>query len=271
MELLMIFIIPLCAAIISLIPIKTTRLSAWVTIFGAFTVFFFASRLAFHPASLPLGQGWLACDALSALILILVSFVGVTASIFSLGYMTASHKEEKPGKVQRYYARFNLFLLSMLAVPLLAHVAILWIAVELTTLLSVFLVGFENTPEALEAAWKYVVLTCMGAALALVGVLILYWGLKTTGSTTFTWSGLTKAAPRIPPAFLTTSFLFILVGFGTKVGLAPLHTWLPDAHSQAPSPVCALLSGIETTTALYVILRLLPLLRKLPGHPVPYG
>ena len=131
---------------------------------------------------------------------------------------------------------------------------------ELTTLLSVLLVSFKNTAEALEAAWKYVILTCMGAAFALIGVLILYWGMHIAGGETFTWAGLIKAAPAIPPSLLKTAFIFILIGFGTKIGLVPLHTWLPDAHSQAPAPVCALLSGVETTTVLYVILRLLPVL-----------
>ncbi len=270
MELLVILLIPVAVTLIALIPVKNSGLSAWATIAGTLIGLILSASVAVH-TSLPGGApvvawaGWLSCDALSALILALVSLVGFTASLFSLGYLTA-HDTYSPGKVRRYYARYNLFLLSMLAVPLLAHVALVWIAVELTTLLSVFLVAFENTPEALEAAWKYVVLTCMGAAVALVGVLILYWGLRETGTTQFNWQVLLKAAPRIHPVLLKAAFLFILVGFGTKAGLVPLHTWLPDAHSQAPSPVCALLSGIETTTALYVILRLLPILQGSSGH-----
>jgi len=150
-------------------------------------------------------------------------------------------------------------------VPLLANVALMWIAVELTTLLSAFLVGFEDTPAALEAAWKYVVLTTLGAVLALLGFLILYWGSRVAGLEPFTWLGLVEAAPRMPPALLWPAFLFILVGFGTKVGLVPMHTWLPDAHSQAPASICALLSGVETTTVLYVILRLFPVVGGAPG------
>jgi len=136
--------------------------------------------------------------------------VGFTASVFSLGYIGQVVPPEKTGKIRRYYARFNLFLLSMLAVPVLAHVALVWIAVELTTLLSVFLVSFEDTPEALEAAWKYVVLTCMGAAFALVGVLFLYWGMKIAGQSDFTWSGLVAASTNIPPRLLKAAFLFFL-------------------------------------------------------------
>jgi hydrogenase-4 component F len=131
--------------------------------------------------------------------------------------------------------------------------------------MSVFLVSFKNTPEALEASWKYVVLTCMGAAFALLGILILYWGVSISGQGQFTWKGLIVASTNIPPALLKTAFVFVLIGFGTKVGLVPLHTWLPDAHSQAPSPICALLSGVETTTILYAILRLLPVLKIDPS------
>jgi len=141
----------------------------------------------------------------------------------------------------------------------------MWVAVELTTLLSAFLVGFEDTPEALEAAWKYVVLTTLGAVLALLGFLILYWGTRIAQADAFTWVGLVAAAPQMPPALLWPAFLLILVGFGTKVGLVPMHTWLPDAHSQAPASICALLSGVETMTVLYVILRLFPVVGGVPA------
>jgi len=274
MELLVILLLPVFAAGFSIIPTKNWRFAAGATILGTAALFALSLRTAMgldvsgQEKSLFLNH-WLSCDGLSALILLLVSFVGFTASLFSWGYIAQAVSQGRTDRVRRYYRRFNLFLLSMLAVPLLSQVAMVWIAVELTTLLSVFLVGFENTPESLEAAWKYVVLTCMGAALALTGVLILYWGLSISGGGEFTWSWLRTAAPNIPPVFLTTAFLFFLVGFGAKAGLVPLHTWLPDAHSQAPSPVCALLSGVETTTALYVLLRFLPMFSGFPENPVP--
>lgn len=273
MELLIILLVPAIAAVLALIPGKKGNLAAGATITGTLAAFLLSLHVIFGPGLGTAGGrvvalgGWLSCDGLSALILLLVSFVGFTASLFSWGYMERSTKESSHNRVRRYYTRYNLFLVSMLAVPLLSQVALVWIAVELTTLLSVFLVGFENSPAALEAAWKYVVLTCMGAAFALIGVLILYWGLRISGTEHFTWPGLVLAAHKIPPSFLKIAFFFILIGFGTKAGLVPLHTWLPDAHSQAPSPVCALLSGVETTTALYVILRLLPVLNGIPGRP----
>ena len=264
MELVIILVIPLIVAALSLVPTKKATLASGLTTLGAALIFLLCLHTIWDLGQgkevIVLGlDGWLSCDGLSGLIMLLVSFVGFTAALFSWGYIEQGTGAEGMRKARRYYFQYNLFLLSMLAVPLLAQVALVWIAVELTTLLSVFLVGFENRAEALEAAWKYVVLTCMGAALALMGVLILYWGLTLSGGDGFTWSGLLAASPRIPPVFLKIAFLFILVGFGTKAGLVPMHTWLPDAHSQAPSPVCALLSGVETTTALYVIIRLLPL------------
>jgi hydrogenase-4 component F len=236
-------------------------------ILGTATIFLLAQQIAFETVEegkvLTLGN-WLSCDSFSALVLLLVAFVGLTAALFSWGYMEKIVEAKNPWKVRHYYTHYSFFLLSMLAVPLLSHLALVWIAIELTTLLSVFLVSFENTPEALEAAWKYIVLTSTGAAFALFGILLLYWGMSVSGEELFTWSGLLVASPKMSPILLHTAFLFILIGFGAKVGLVPLHTWLPDAHSQAPSSVCSLLSGVETTTVLYAILRLLPIMEASP-------
>jgi hydrogenase-4 component F len=135
------------------------------------------------------------------------------------------------------------------------------------------LVGFEDTRQALEAAWKYIVLMFMGAAIALLGFLMLFEAAQQAGGDVFTWAGLRAIAPRLPPVLTETAFLFVLIGFGTKSGFVPMHTWLPDAHSQAPSPVCALLSGVKTTTVLYVILRFLPLINppQRNGWPLLFG
>jgi hydrogenase-4 component F len=200
----------------------------------------------------------LAVDGLSALIVWLVSLVGTTAAVYSWGYM--GRTAEDPARLRLYYTSYNLFVFAMLAIPMVVEPTLVWIFVELTTLTSALLVSFENTRAALEAAWKYVALSLIGAAIALLGFLVLFAALRAAGSEPYTWQGLIDAAPRMPPALLKSAFVLIVVGLGTKVGLVPLHTWLPDAHSQAPSPICALLSGIETTSVLYVILRLLPVL-----------
>jgi hydrogenase-4 component F len=266
MELAAILLIPAIASALSFLPLGR-RFAAPITLAAAAVVFVLAVVVAADAARagrVDALEGWLTSDGLGALVLVLVALVGLTAALFSWGYI-ASRPGHGEGNVQRYYGLYNLFVLSMLAVPLLANVALMWIAVELTTLLSAFLVGYEDTPEALEAAWKYVVLTTLGAVLALLGFLILYWGSRVAGFEPFTWVGLVEAAPHMPPALLWPAFLLILVGFGTKVGLVPMHTWLPDAHSQAPASICALLSGVETTTVLYVILRLFPVVGVAPG------
>jgi hydrogenase-4 component F len=266
MELAAILILPLIASALSLSR-PGRRYAAPITLVSTAVVLALAisvARVAANSDRVDAAGGWLTCDGLGALVLVLVALVGFTAALFSWGYIAgrAGHPVQH---VQRYYGLYNLFVLSMLAIPLLANVALMWIAVELTTLLSAFLVGYEDTPEALEAAWKYVILTTLGAVFALLGFLILYWGSRVAGMAPFTWVGLVEAAPRMPPALLWPAFLLILVGFGTKVGLVPMHTWLPDAHSQAPASICALLSGVETTTVLYVILRLFPVVSGAHG------
>ena len=231
---------------------------------GANCVAGFGGQSPSRPTRRRRGSKWIAVDGLSALILLLIAFVATTAAIFSVGYM--AHENLKPGKLRLYYINYNLFVFSMLAIPVLAEPTLVWIVVELTTLCSALLVSFENTREALEAAWKYVVLSLMGAGMALFGFLVLFAAMQASGSDgAYTWNGLIAAAPTMPPVLLQTAFLLILIGLGTKVGLVPMHTWLPDAHSQAPSPVCALLSGIETSAILYVILRLFPVMQASPN------
>jgi hydrogenase-4 component F len=265
-----ILIPPLVAA--ALAGVRTEKAwTAYVTVISCLIVLAGTLRMAWTVASggaaaaglSEAWQGWVAVDALSALILVLIAFVATTAAVYAIGYM--AHARPTPAKLRLYHANYNLFVFSMLAIPLLAEPTLVWIAVELTTLCSALLVSFDNTREALEAAWKYVVLSLMGAGIALFGFLVLFAAMHAGGGSTYTWTGLLEAAPRMPPLLMQSAFLLILVGLGTKVGLVPMHTWLPDAHSQAPSPVCALLSGIETTSILYVILRLFPVMQAVPG------
>ena len=260
MTLLVILALPLTAMALCCIPLG--RLFApKVTLLAAASAFVLSIGAGLQTATgnpVVAIPHWVALDGFSALILLLVTWAGATAALFSWGYMGKSRHSDK--RLRLYYVHFNLFLLALIAVPAAVEPNIEWIAIELTALFSVLLVAYENSHESLEAAWKYITLMFMGAAIALFGFLILFWAFKTGGGETYTWEGLRAAAPQMPPVLVKTSFLMILVGFGVKVGFVPVHTWLPDAHSQAPSPVCALLSGVKTTVALYVILRLLPLL-----------
>lgn len=207
---------------------------------------------------------WIAVDSLSSLILVLQGFVALSATLYSWGYMKRVTSLQ-PQRQQQFYVNLNLFLASLFLVPIFLQPALTWVAVELTTVLSVFLVGFNNTPHALEAAWKYAVITIMGATVAVLGIFLLLWGLLSLHEPIQTWTTLKAAAPLIPVMQLKLAFVLIFLGFGTKVGLVPMHTWLPDAHSQAPTPVCALLSGIEVSTILYVIMRLWPVFEQIPG------
>jgi len=257
-------LVPVLAALLCALPLRSGRLAGRVTIIASLAEFLLAAdvvRSVLRFGEIESLRGFLVADSLSAVIVLLVTFVALTAGLFSYGYIL-QHREAHDGarRVEAYFVLYNLFVASMLAAPLLAHLTLVWIAIELTTLMSAYLVAYVDTPEALEAAWKYVILTSAGAVIGLFGFLLLYWGTQTGGEVPFTWQGLLEGASRIPGAIVWLGFLLSLVGFGTKVGLVPLHTWLPDAHSQAPAPICALLSGIETTTVLYMLMRLFPVL-----------
>jgi hydrogenase-4 component F len=267
---IVILLLPLIATVLVCVPLGKRWVSG-VTVLFCLADLILVVRLAWlvvagiAPADLrdAAWSKWIAVDGLSALILLLIALIGTTAAIYSVGYL--AHENPDPKRLRIYNANYNLFIFSMLAIPVLAEPTLVWIVVELTTLCSALLVSFYNTAEALEAAWKYVVLSLMGAGIALFGFLVLFAAMHAAGGGTYTWAGLLAEAPRMPPILLQAAFLLILIGLGTKVGLVPMHTWLPDAHSQAPTPVCALLSGIETTSILYVILRLFPVMQAVPG------
>lgn len=270
MDLALILIVPGVAALFAL---ASSRIAPWATLAAALVTLWLALtsvlRLA-HGGMLFAAWGGLSLDPLGGLYLLLVAFVGVTAAVYSMGYLharMAEHTHVTP-RYRQYYPLFNIFLVTMLAVPLVSNLAVVWIAIELTTIFSAFLVAYEDSAEALEAAWKYVALTSMGAMIALLGVLILYYGVTRAGQPV-TWPGLITAAPALKPAVLLIAFVLWLVGFGAKAGLVPLHTWLPDAHSQAPASICALLSGVETSAALYMLLRIYPALAANPGITRP--
>ncbi len=158
-----------------------------------------------------------------------------------------------------FYALFAGFALTVCLSAVMNNAGLYWIAIELTTLVSTFLVGFERGPESIEAAWKYIIIVSAGISLALLGTLLFYWaGSFVLGPTyDMTWQVLAGAAPNMNPALATLSFLLVLVGYGTKVGLAPMHAWLPDAHSESPAPISAMLSGALLNAAMLGIVRYL--------------
>jgi hydrogenase-4 component F len=260
MTVILVPLLPLAATLLSLAPLGK-RFAPAVTLAAALAALALTVAAALRVVAggpLVTLPGWVEVDGLGATLLLLITFVSAGAALFSWGYV-AAHAHDA-ARIRSYFAHFNLFTFALALVPVLAEPALVWIAVEFTAVFSVLLVAFDDTHGALEAAWKYIALMFMGAAVALLGFFILFWAQDAAGGGHYSWAGLRAVAPRMPPALPMAAFLLILVGFGTKVGFVPMHTWLPDAHSQAPSPVCALLSGVKTTSALYCILRLVPLL-----------
>ncbi len=207
-------------------------------------------RVAVHPPA-PEWGGALALDPLGGLFLGIVTGLFLLDSVYTLGYMALHHHPRR-----RYYVpAMLLFLGSMTLATLSHHLGLFWVALEATTLTSAPLVFFERSERSLEAAWKYLILCSVGIALALAGTFFLALALPSEGSGSLLLDSLLAAAPQMSAPWLQTAFLFLLVGYGTKMGLAPMHTWLPDAHSEAPSPVSALLSGALLNCAFLGILR----------------
>ena len=266
MALIAIVAVPLLAAFLCWLP--PIRRAAWaLTVLAQcleFLLTLTVSGEVIAGGHVSAAAGWLEADGLGALMLLLVSFVCAVAAIFAGSYMR--HNEEHRDRLWWFYCNYNLLAFALVVVPALAEVNLVWVGVELITLFSVLLVSFENTDGALEAAWKFSVLTIMGAPIALLGFLVLFWAYHSTGAGALeSWAVLASRAQSMPPSLLKLSFLLVFVGFGSKAGLAPMHTWLPDAHSQAPSPVCAVLSGVKTSVPLYVVLRFLGILLRSPG------
>jgi hydrogenase-4 component F len=236
-----------------------------------------AASQVMHSGHISEMGAWLYADALSALTLLVVAFVSFTAALSSVGYLREEMREQDvtPGeglrRLRRYSVLFHLFVFSMLIVPVSNSLGVLWIAIEGTTLASIFLVSFSGTGEALEAAWKYVIVGSVGIALALFGTILAYYSAVQVLGTSYdlNWSVLAPVAVHLNPGVMRLALLFIVIGYGTKAGLAPMHTWLPDAHSEAPSPISALLSGVLLNCALYGVLRFYALATPSLGHSYP--
>ncbi|MHB1875135.1 MAG: proton-conducting transporter transmembrane domain-containing protein [Streptosporangiaceae bacterium] len=204
--------------------------------------------------------GALRADALSAFMVVVIGAIAVLASWQSVRYLAAAiSKGEDSGRhAARYAVLVQAFVTCMLLAVLAANVGVMWVAVEATTIATTFLVGHRRTDQALEASWKYAVICSVGIAMAFLGTVLLYFAaLHATGhpAGSLDWVSLKAAASRLDPAVVKLAMGLLALGYGTKVGLAPMHSWLPDAHSQAPAPVSALMSGVLLTVAFYALLR----------------
>jgi len=248
-----------------LVIIGHRPIGGWINVVvGAFT---FATSLAMaldvfaHGPTLSSGRMFY-IDAFNVYLVTLTAFVGFTTSIFSRPYMR--HEVERgrlsDGRLRLYHSMYQGFQFAMLLALSTNNLGVLWVAMEAATLTTVLLVSLYRTPESIEAAWKYFILCGVGIAQALFGTVLVYFAAeqKLGGGRddTLLWTVLHDSAASLDPTVLSLAFVFLLVGYGTKVGLVPLHAWLPDAHSEGPTPMSAVLSGLLLNVALYALVRL---------------
>lgn len=215
--------------------------------------------------------GELRVDALSMVFLIATSFLYFVTATFSAGYLRLDRDPAGRRYGRRFYAGLSLFCWAMLMAPVVSNLALLWVAVEVTTVVSALLVAIDDTDTATEAAWKYVLIASMGLGIALLATIVLYYAGTTTFGAGFglTYVKLLSGAHHFPPDVMRLAFILAVIGYGTKMGLVPVHTWLPDAHSEAPSPVSALLSGALLATSFYAILRFYQVTERSMGSLYP--
>ena len=225
-----------------------------------FAVSIFLAIQVYNHGSFIAGGKFFFIDAFNVYLVVLTSFVSMTTAIFSRRYMRREREHGRVGHwgMRFYHAMFQLFIFAMLLCLLTNNLGVLWIAMELATLSTVLLVSLYRTPTAIEAAWKYFILCGVGIALALFGTVLLYFAAEKVlgeGGEALLWTNLNLVSGQLEPTVLQLAFVFLMVGYGTKVGLVPLHNWLPDAHSEGPTPISAVLSGLLLNIALYALVR----------------
>jgi hydrogenase-4 component F len=251
-----ILVIPAASAVL-LVLLPGYWLTARLNVLAALLTFVAAlSLLVVRPAP----TAYLFVDDLNIVFIVLSTFVGFTTSAFSASYIA---HELEIGRLTRQYLRFyhamyQTLMFSMNLGLLANNIGLMWVAIELATLTTVLMVGIYRTHEALEAAWKYFILGSVGIALALFGTILVYMAALPVigeGHDAMVWTALVEKAAGFSPELLNVAFVFLMLGYGTKVGLAPLHAWLPDAHAEGPTPISAVLSGLLLNVALYALLR----------------
>jgi hydrogenase-4 component F len=265
-----ILLIPISAAgLLALLP--GYRLSARLNVLASFLTLLSASLLF---AARPEANQYIFVDDLNIVFIVLNTFVGFTTSVFSASYI--AHELETgrltPTYLRFYHAMYQVMMFGMNLALVSNNLGLMWVAVELATLSTVLMVGIYRTHEALEAAWKYFILGSVGIALALFGTILVYMAARPVvgeGIDAMVWTVVIEKVAKFDPALLNVAFIFLLLGYGTKVGLAPLHAWLPDAHAEGPTPISAVLSGLLLNVALYAVLRFKMLLAASPEAIAP--
>jgi hydrogenase-4 component F len=248
--------IPLVAAAL-LAAIPGYRIASQLNVLAAFATFAAASSLFVVRPDTGI---YLIVDDLNVVFIVLNTFVGFTTAVFSASYI--AHELEigrlTPVYLRFYHAMYQLLMFSMNLALIANNIGLMWVAIELATLTTVLMVGIYRTHEAIEAAWKYFILGSVGIALALFGTILIYLAAQPIlgeGLDAMTWTLLIRRAADFDAALLNIAFVFLLLGYGTKAGLVPLHAWLPDAHAEGPTPISAVLSGLLLNVALYALLR----------------
>jgi len=262
MILLVLLCVPLAASL-ALAFIGDRKIAPEVNILGSAATFAAGIALAievYHHGPMLAGDKFFFVDAFNVYLAVLTSFVSMTTALFSRRYMRREQDHGTIGhrRIRFYHAMFQLFIFAMLLCLLTNNVGVLWIAMELATLSTVLLVSLYRTPSAIEAAWKYFILCGVGIALALFGTVLLYFAAEKVlgaGGEALLWTNLSQVSDQLEPTILSLAFVFLMVGYGTKVGLVPVHNWLPDAHSEGPTPISAVLSGLLLNIALYALVR----------------
>ena len=248
--------IPLAtAALLALLP--SYRWSAALNVAASFATLLAALSM-FLGRIAP--QSFLLVDDLNNVFVVLNTLVGFTTSLFSASYI--GHEIETgrltPAHLRFYHAMYQALMFAMNLALLANNIGVMWVAVEVATLTTVLMVGLYRTHQAIEAAWKYFILGSVGIAFALFGTILVYMAAEPVvgqGLDAMVWTVLIRRVAEFDPALLNIAFVFLLLGYGTKVGLAPLHAWLPDAHAEGPTPISAVLSGLLLNVALYAVLR----------------
>lgn len=271
-------LIPL-TGIVLLACIGHLRLAGWINVaFSAltFTTSLWLALTVFATGPLMSPSRMMYIDAFNVYLVVLTALVGLTTAIFSRPYMLHEVATRRLGRrrMRLYHSMYQGFMFAMFAALTTNNVGILWVAMEGATLATVLLVSLYRTPEAVEAAWKYFILCGVGIAQALFGTVLLFFAAERVipvRDDALLWNVLYGSAAQLEPTVLTLSFVFLLVGYGTKVGLVPLHNWLPDAHSEGPTPMSAILSGLLLNVALYALVRVKMLVdgslqNNLAGH-----
>lgn len=262
MPLLILLVTPIFASLV-LAFVGDRKYAPEINIGGSAATFIAGILLALEVYSggpMLAGNKFFFVDAFSVYLAVLTSFVSMTTALFSRRYMRREREHGRVGHwgMRFYHAMFQLFIFAMLLCLLTNNVGVLWIAMELATLSTVLLVSLYRTPTAIEAAWKYFILCGVGIAQALFGTVLLYFAAEKVlgeGGEALLWTNLIHMSDKLEPTILSLAFVFLMVGYGTKVGLVPLHNWLPDAHSEGPTPISAVLSGLLLNIALYALVR----------------